>query len=84
MPSGPGRLYVLAECGPVDGLVGAALEALGDGEALCLAPDYNPELCSALERSGFEETGRFVTLARRLNQPVEELAREAVKAVPAS
>ena len=84
MPGGAGRVSVLADGLPYDALVAAGLQALGEREALCLAPDYNPELCSALDRAGFEPAERFVSFARRLTRTVEELAQETVGAVTAS
>ncbi|MEO8457368.1 MAG: hypothetical protein ABI559_06100 [Chloroflexota bacterium] len=80
----PSRIYVLAERGPYDPLLGAGLDVLQDQEAFCLAPDYNPELASALERYGFEPVAQYESLAKRLTQPVEQAIPEtSSEVVPA-
>ncbi len=78
-----GRISVLAERGPYDGLLAAGLEAMRDRDAICLAPDYNAELTSALERAAFEPVARYLSLAKRLTKPVEQTAMETTsEAVP--
>ena len=76
-----GRLYAMAESGPCDTLLAAGLDLLQDREVFSLVPDYHPELASALERHGFEPAGEYITLAKRLAKPSEELAH-AAEAVP--
>lgn len=84
--AGPmGRLSILADRGPYDDLLGAALDLLQDREVMCLVPNYNPELASALERFAFEPAGTYESMAKRLTKPVEEAAMEtASEAVPVS
>ncbi len=82
MPRDVGRIYALAE-GEYDALIAAGLELLPDRDVLCLVPEYNVALASALERLGFEIEGEYWALAKRLAQPVEEMMTEAAsKAVP--
>lgn len=77
------RLHIMAERGPYDGLLGAGLDVVQDTDVFCLAPDYNSELISALERSGFQPVERYLSLAKRLTRPVEQPVREAAsKRVP--
>jgi hypothetical protein len=83
MPGNVARLYVLAKDAPYDELLASALAHVGGKEALCLVPDHNPGLASALGRAGFEPAACFLGLAKRLSRPVEELAAEkAGEAVP--
>jgi len=71
-----GRISVLAERGPYDDLLAAGLALLPERDIFSLAPDYNPELASALERQGFEPVSTYMSYAKRLTKPVEELAAE--------
>lgn len=71
-----GRLYALSQSGDYDALLATALDALQDRDAYCLVPQYNAGLASALARAGFEPAREYVTLAKRLTRPVEELASE--------
>lgn len=85
MPGNTGRIHVLAERPPYDSLLGAGLDVLRDRDIFCLAPDYNVELASALDRSSFEPVATYLSLAKRLTKPVEQEqpARETTsKAVP--
>ena len=83
MSGNPGRVHVLAERGPYDALLGAGLDVLQDQEVFCLAPDYNAELASALERFAFEPVGEYQSMAKRLTKPVEQPAVETSnEAVP--
>jgi len=82
MPREVGRLYALAE-GAYDALVAAALETMPGRDVLCLVPEYNVQFASALERNGFAAEADYLSLAKRLAKPVEELATEqASKVVP--
>jgi hypothetical protein len=72
MPGALGRINVLAERGPYDSLLGAGLDVLQDRDVFCLAPDYNVELISALERASFEPVAGYLSLAKRLTKPVEQ------------
>lgn len=72
MSGNPGRIHVLAERGPYDALLGAGLDVLQDQDVFCLAPDYNAELASALERFAFEPVGQYESMAKRLTRPVEQ------------
>ena len=64
-------------------LAAKALDALQDRDVFCLAPDYNVELASALDRFSFEPVASYLSLAKRLTKPVEQPAREtASKRVP--
>ena len=76
MPGNPGRVYVLAERGPYDALLGAGLDVIQDEEVFCLAPDYCAELASALERAGFEPVAEYQAMAKRLTKPIEQPAVE--------
>ncbi|MEK7248505.1 MAG: hypothetical protein AAB092_08545 [Chloroflexota bacterium] len=76
MPGHVGRIAVLAERGPYDQLLGAGLDLLQDRDVFCLVPDYNPEMASALERCSFEPVCSYMSYAKRLTKPVEELATE--------
>jgi hypothetical protein len=76
MPGNTGRIHALAECPPYDSLLGAGLDVLQDRDVFCLAPDYNLELASALDRFSFEPVASYLSLAKRLTKPVEQLARE--------
>ncbi len=85
MPGNTGRIHVLAERPPYDSLLGAGLDVLQDRDIFCLAPDYNVELASALDRSSFEPVATYLSLAKRLTKPVEQEqpVRETTgKAVP--
>jgi hypothetical protein len=83
MAGGIGRIYAMAENGPYDDLLAAGLDLLQDRDVFSLVPDFQPELASALERYGFEPAGEYISLAKRLAKPSEELAREqAGEAVP--
>jgi hypothetical protein len=82
-PGNTGRIHVLAERPPYDSLLGAGLDVLQDRDVFCLAPDYNVELASALDRSSFEPVATYLSLAKRLTKPVEQPVREtASKRVP--
>jgi hypothetical protein len=76
MPGNTGRIHALAERPPYDSLLGAGLDVLQDRDVFCLAPDYNLELASALDRFSFEPVASYLSLAKRLTKPVEQLARE--------
>ena len=76
MPGNTGRIHALAERPPYDGLLGAGLDVLQDRDVFCLAPDYNVELTSALDRFSFEPVASYLSLAKRLTKPVEQPARE--------
>lgn len=83
------RLAILAEpgnAGLVRETLGVALSRLAQSsEILALTPHYIPAVVSALEDAGFEAAGDYVTLAKRLAKPAEELVQEATgKALPAS
>ena len=78
MPGNNGRIHVLAERPPYDSLLGAGLDVLQDRDVFCLAPDYNVELASALDRFFFEPVASYLSLAKRLTKPVEQPARETV------
>jgi len=83
MPGQIGRISVMAEPGMYDALLGAGLDLLQDREVFCLAPDYNTELASALERFGFQGVGSYEAYAKRLTKLAGELATEtAGKPVP--
>jgi hypothetical protein len=58
-------------------VLATGLDMLQDRDVLCLAPDYNAGLASALGRFGFEAEGRYMAFAKRLNRPVEEMAPES-------
>lgn len=78
-----GRIFLISERGPCDDLLGAGLDLLQDRDVFCLVPDHNPELASALGRHSFEPVCTYMSYAKRLTKPVEELATEtASKPVP--
>jgi hypothetical protein len=77
MPGNTGRIHALVERPPYDSLLGAGLDILQDRDVFCLAPDYNVELASALDRFSFEPVATYLSLAKRLTKPVEQLAPEA-------
>jgi hypothetical protein len=84
-----GRLAILAESGnaaPVRETLDVALSRLAQSsQILALTPHYAPAVVAALEDAGFEAAGDFVTLAKRLAKPAEELVQEATgKALPVS
>ncbi len=72
-----GRIYTIAEDVPYSAILGAGLDILQDRDVVCLVPDHNARLAVELERRGFAPAGSYVTLAKRLNRPVGELAPEA-------
>lgn len=85
MAGGIGRLGLIADRGPYDGVLGASLDLLQDREVFCLVPHYNPELASTLERFSFDRMATYETMAKRMTKPVEEMAMEtASEAVPIS
>ncbi len=72
------RLAALSESS-YDEIVSAALQLVGEREAHCLAPRHAPGLVSALDRLGFEPSGEFCAMAKRLAKPAEELKPESAK-----
>jgi len=83
MAGGVGRIAALADGVAYDGLLSAGLDLLQDRDVYCQVPDYNAALASALERLAFAPAASYLSLARRLTKPVEELARETTsEAVP--
>lgn len=75
-PRDVGRLYAIAEGLSYDALVAAGIEMMPDRDVLCLVPEYNVELASALERLGFVAEADYWMLAKRLAKTVEELTPE--------
>ena len=46
----------------------------------CLVPDYDPATGRRrCERLGFEPAGEYMSMAKRLAKPVEELAPETIE-----
>ncbi len=88
LPGRPGRLALIAQppAGDHKAIVQAAAARLpGSHPLLCLVPDFDTALERALRRLGFGGAGRYVTLAKRLVKPAQELAPERVgTAVPVS
>ncbi|HEU4759357.1 MAG TPA: hypothetical protein VFT91_05170 [Dehalococcoidia bacterium] len=88
LPGRPGRLALVARSRQYDheALLRAAIASLSACRPLlCLAPDYDAPLADALRRLGFGPAGQYVTLAKRLLKPTQELAPEKVgTAVPVS
>jgi hypothetical protein len=83
MPGQIGRIAALAERTDYDSLLSAGLDLIQDRDVFCLAPDYNVELASALERLSFEPVSTYMAFAKRLTKQVGELAAEsASKPVP--
>jgi len=72
------RLAALSASG-YDDIVSAALQLVGEREAHCLAPRHAPGLVSALDRLGFQPSGEFCAMAKRLAKPAEELTPESAK-----
>ncbi len=85
-PGAVGRFSILAGSGRfnIDDLVQVACARLAQStRLLCLARDDNPSLAHSLQHFGFEPTGNYSALAKRLVKPIEELAPEgASTAVP--
>ncbi len=88
LPAQPGRFLMIgrSQFHGQDALVRAAAARLhGCRSLLCLVPDYDTALARALSRLGFHPAGRYLSLAKRLVKPAQEVIPERVRtAVPVS
>ncbi len=81
LPGQFGRFSLLTHPGwrHLDALLHAALAALADSRSrLCLVPSHNPALARSLLEAGFTPAGDYVSMAKRLLKPAEDVLAEKV------